>query len=292
MARRENPETQGTRQGSVNERPLCGIIMPISATQSHPEQHWRDVQILLHRAIESAGFEARNVWESALTDRVSERIIGNIFLMPIVVADISDLNPNVMLELGLRLSSKKPTIVVLNDGGTIPFDIRDFHAIFYPPDLNILGMEDFFKKLTRAIKDKYAASQKDNYVPFLGAVIVDVASPETREVGANQIILDRLDSLATEIRRIDRARSSTPAPSPQGGRIGGEVGFTIPEASFDAFYSEAASLYEVDGITTDETESGVTKGIIHFSGAMSFHDFYSKIEKLLDTYGGEFPAPF
>src|SRR4051794_3026748 len=99
------------KQSRQLEGPICGVIMPISATANLSEQHWQNLQTLLHRAIAAAGFSPRNVWESTSTDRISERIIGNIFQVPIAVADISDLNPNVMLELGLRLASKKPTIV-------------------------------------------------------------------------------------------------------------------------------------------------------------------------------------
>lgn len=149
-------QQKGTSHRSAadpEERICCGVVMPISATSNHVETHWKDVLKLLHRAISNAGFEPVNVWESSSNDRISERIVGNLFNLPLVVVDISDLNPNVMFELGLRLSSKKPTIVVCNSGGEIPFDIRDFEALFYPTDLNIIQIEEFFSKLEKSIKE-------------------------------------------------------------------------------------------------------------------------------------------
>lgn len=190
---------------------LCGVIMPISATSSHSELHWRDVLMLVHRGIAQAGLRAINVWESATTDRISERIVANIFSVPIVIADISDLNPNVMLELGLRLASKKPTIVIVEKGGTIPFDIRDFEAIPYPSDLNILEMETFFEKLQNSLRDKFDSYRSDSYVPFLGRVVVDVLSPERREVGVGELILSRIDELERSIGQINSTVQRDPS---------------------------------------------------------------------------------
>jgi hypothetical protein len=177
----------------------CGIIMPISATNNQTEAHWTAVRTLISRAIERAGFIATPVWENSATDRVSERIIGNIFQFPIAVVDISDSNPNVMLELGLRIASKKPTVVVVNDGGAIPFDIRDFHAIHYPTSLSILEMESFIEQLSDVLIAKDKAANEDGYVPFLSNVVVDVIAPGEREVPFGQFLLDRLDEIDAKI---------------------------------------------------------------------------------------------
>lgn len=199
----DGKSVQGREDADIAVLPRCGVIMPISPTENFGEQHWADVQKLLHRAIDAAGFAPVNVWVNDVTDRVSERIVGNIYAHDVVVADISDLNPNVMLELGLRLASKKPTIVIVNDGGTIPFDIRDFHALHYPGDLNILGMELFFEKIATSLQQKYQAFKSDNYTPFLGQVVVDVLAPTTQEVGMSQLLLSRLDDIGVRLGRLE-----------------------------------------------------------------------------------------
>lgn len=185
-------------------KPICGVIMPISRTANQSAEHWISVQALLHRCINKSGFHPVNAWKDTANDRVSERIIGNIFKFPIFVVDISDLNPNVMLELGLRLASKMPTVVVVNEGGEVPFDIRDFHYETYPSDLNILGMESFFERLEEAIKEKYEASKRPGYTPFLGDVVIEVISPEVEQVTASQAILGKLDSMSARLSRLEQ----------------------------------------------------------------------------------------
>ena len=295
MAR--TPRDNSDEKAAGATRPDCGIIMPISATVTHSEQHWREVQILLHRAVSDAGFSPRNVWESSTTDRVSERIIGNIFNFPLAVADVSDLNPNVMFELGLRLASKKPTIVVVNNGGSIPFDIRDFHAVFYPIDLNMLAMEEFFVKLSKTMRDKYAAYTSENYKPFLSNVIVDVASPETREVGVNELLLSRLDDLAERLSRIEisgrpsASRISPPPPSADFSK--GYYDFKIHKDRFDEIRSTLNSWYEVDRVMVLEEEGDSIQARVLYSGGVEFtRNLFGRIESLVLSFGGEMEIPF
>lgn len=222
----------------------CGLIMPISATENFPSEHWIEVQTLLHRAISDEGFFPHNVWDDTGTDRISERVIGNIFRFPIVVAVVSDLNPNVMFELGLRLASKKPTVVVQNEGGRRAFDISDFHALPYPSDLNMLKMEKFLSVLRSTIRAKYDAAQSDNYIPFLGSVIVDVLSPTQRELPMSELILSRLDDLDRKIARQHPTASNGHIEKPDDIIVSWKSGsklsyfFRVPPGNWDSLRAE------------------------------------------------------
>ena len=191
-----------SKQGADEPR-SCGIVMPISATTAHDAGHWESVQILLHRAVTAAGLQPKNVWTGSSSDRITPRIIANLFEVPIAICDISDLNPNVMLELGMRLTSKKPTVVVAEIGSKIPFDISDFETIFYPPDLNILGMERFFDDLASQVKEKLAAFDQGLYVPFIKDLDVEVLEPDRKEVSFETLVANRLDDIAERLSRVE-----------------------------------------------------------------------------------------
>jgi len=188
--------------------------MPISATANHDEKHWAAVQKLLHRGIRKAGLEPANVWEG-VNDRISKRIVSNIFREVIVVADISDLNPNVMLELGLRLASKKPTVIVFEKGGKIPFDIADVGAIPYPGDLNILEMEAFFDDFSALLTTRLAAFTNDTYEPYLGDVVVEVLEPQTKEVSIGEAVLERVEEIALRMSRLEKMSNAPRYYSPR-----------------------------------------------------------------------------
>lgn len=210
MAKRNKDQTDATldQEPSSNERAtpdVCGIMMPISATLGHGEGHWSDVLSLFHRAVRTAGLEPRNVWIGDSTDRITKRILNNLFSAPIALCDISDLNPNVMLELGMRLTSKKPTVVVVEKDGKIPFDIGDFEAITYPSDLNIIEMEKFLHRLEEQLKSKLAAWKSDSYIPFLKDIgPFDFLEPDARAVPFERLMERQLDAIMARLEKLDR----------------------------------------------------------------------------------------
>lgn len=277
------------------EKPICGVIMPISNTERFSAEHWRDVNTLTHRCIKIAGFSPKNVWENSSTDRVSERIIGNIFESPIVIADISDLNPNVMLEVGLRLASKKPTVVTMATGSVIPFDLRDFHAIEYPSDLNILSMEVFFQRISKVLKDKFESAKTETYVPFLGNVIVDVISPEKREVGPDQLVLKRLDEMNETLQRAlssTRSVDAREAVTRTVRRIAikddpGVVTAYIPKERFEDFRDGAGNMFEIDSINHSVVGDDV-RARVSYSGCTDIDEFSSAFNELVTMHSGRF----
>lgn len=244
-----------SRSETSESDPACGVIMPISATSNHDEKHWASVQTLLHRGIRAAGLQPHNVWEG-VNDRISKRIVSNIFRQDIVVADISDLNPNVMLEVGLRLASKKPIVIVFEEGGKIPFDIADVGALPYPGDLNILDMEGFFEKFTSLIKERLQAFSAGTYEPYLGDVVVEVLEPQTKEIGIGEAILERLDEFSSRLSRIEKnnangnrfLRTDRSEPRRQGPTT--RVTFSIPRKAVpdvERVFDGVATRYSATG---------------------------------------------
>ena len=57
---------------------------------------------------------------------ITKDIIEKLFSASMVFADITDFNPNVMYELGVRHSFKKPSSIVIESrkSRNIPFDVR------------------------------------------------------------------------------------------------------------------------------------------------------------------------
>lgn len=278
---KQTAKDQVGSSGDSSSPPRCGVVMPISATQHHSADHWANVQTLLHRAIRTANFEPENVWEGDLNDRISKRIVASLFSHQIVVVDASDVNPNVMLELGLRLASKKPTIVVTDNIGDLPFDIRDLEALTYPSDLNILGMEKFFDDLKRMLTAKYEASKLGTYQSYLSDVVVEVVEPETREVTFDSAMLDRLDEINRRIARIESGSRNREARSAQTEfSSGSRFVFTVPNAASTHMMDYLRSKGQLYSFVSDQDKhyflvenfSGSPKFINDLTGAIAIYD--------------------
>lgn len=72
-------------------------------------------------------------------------ILQHILKSQIIIANISNRNPNVFYELGIAHMAGKPTILICRDGSSIPFDLQQKFVLFYS------SLEDLSTKLKDAI---------------------------------------------------------------------------------------------------------------------------------------------
>jgi hypothetical protein len=186
-------------QSSEIEAPICGIIRPIAAMGDiYPATHWLEVHEVVSEAASEAGFRLRLVSESDRAGIIVSDIIQNLYTDPIVICDVSGRNPNVMFELGMRITFQKPVIVITDDATPFTFDISAIRHIAYRRDLRLQPTRKFQSDLARAISatlDASADEQQRNYLQQFGPV--EVTELASRQVG--------IGDLAKEIQELRRA---------------------------------------------------------------------------------------
>lgn len=131
----------------------CFIIMPFSkTTDKHTEEYWTThYEKFLKITIKKVN--GINVSRSKpVRGDIIKEIIFDLISSDIVVADLTDANPNVYWELGIRQSFKHGTITIAETGTKLPFDINNKGTLWYYPNDYIKNTE-FETNLTDAIKD-------------------------------------------------------------------------------------------------------------------------------------------
>lgn len=134
-------------------REICFVIMPFSqTTDEHTEDYWtKHFEDFLKSLIEvNQNLEARR--SQALRGDVLKQIITDLAVSPVVVADLTDNNPNVYWELGVRQSFKHGTVTIAEAGTRLFFDIGAKGTLFYYPK-DHLKIEDFRERFKEAIQD-------------------------------------------------------------------------------------------------------------------------------------------
>jgi len=139
----------------------CFVIMPFSkSSEEHTEKYWTDhFNKLLKPSIEELGVKTYRV--EVIREDIIRKIIQSLVTSQIVVADLTDHNPNVFWELGVRQSFKHNTITIAEEGTQLPFDVSSKATIFY--DLsNEDKLAHFKSNLKEAIKDCIANPEKSD----------------------------------------------------------------------------------------------------------------------------------
>jgi hypothetical protein len=119
------------------ESPVCFVAMPFSERDSaHPTGFFDEVMsAVLSPAIVKAGFTVRTAKRQG-SDVIQRTIVNELLDADLVVVDLTEHNPNVLFELGMRLHSGLPTALV-RATGTLPiFDVDHMLRVEdYSPNL-------------------------------------------------------------------------------------------------------------------------------------------------------------
>lgn len=111
---------------------LCYVIMPFSKTESCTTRQWtRIFEDLIKPAVEEAGrgYECRR--SEATRGNIIKAIIRSLHEANVVIADVTDQNPNVFYELGVRHALTDGTILLAQKLKSIPFDLRNYAVCVY-----------------------------------------------------------------------------------------------------------------------------------------------------------------
>ena len=171
----------------------CFVIMPFSRTKkAHPKQYWDNhFDHFLKPLIDSyANVEAHR--STPLRVDILRQIINDLAFSDIVVADLTDSNPNVYWELGVRLSFRHGTITIAEEGSKIPFDLKTKSFIFYEKDPS--ERKSFERRFKEAVSDCLSNPSRPD------SVVLETITGRGSiySVIHHQEILNRLDGLIAE----------------------------------------------------------------------------------------------
>ena len=80
---------------------------------------------------------------------ITESIRQAIQSAPLLIADVTDANPNVMYEVGFAQAQKKPLILIAKSSRAIPFDLAGFLVHIY----DIADPAEFINRLSETIQN-------------------------------------------------------------------------------------------------------------------------------------------
>jgi hypothetical protein len=141
------------------EKKICFVISPIGEDGSEIRE--RSDQILKHiivSSVEQLGYTIIRADKIAEPGIITTQIIEHIVDAELVIADLTDKNPNVFYELAIRHAIRKPLVQMIKKGEVIPFDVAATRIIQF--DLQSLdsvaaAKEEIISQVT-AVQNKFS----------------------------------------------------------------------------------------------------------------------------------------
>ena len=185
------------------EEKKCFVIAPIGEPGS--ETRKRSDQVLsyvIRPAVEQCGYKAQRADEidkpGLITSQVIQRVVGD----HLVIADLTERNPNVFYELAIRHAIRKPLVQLIRKGEPIPFDVagtRTIHLDHHDLD----SVEAAKNEIVRQIKSLESDSS-DLETPISVSLDLQILrqseNPEERSLAD---LVDAVSDLRTSLSRLE-----------------------------------------------------------------------------------------
>ena len=108
-----------------DDRPLAFVIMPFG------EGFDEIYALFFAETLEEAGYRVERADNSKNAQSILKDIVTSLSTCRLVVADLSDSNPNVYYELGLAHAFRRPVVMLTQSLDDLPFDLRPYRVISY-----------------------------------------------------------------------------------------------------------------------------------------------------------------
>ena len=173
----------------MENKPMVFVIMPFS----------EDYMALYEELKIQFGdeFDFKNAGDLDNQQNILQDIVEGIYQSSVIIADLTGLNANVFYELGLAHAMNKKVIIITQDIGELPFDIKSYRANEYSLKFNKLPIliGELKKLLSGAIDNsvKYGNPVSDYILDFYDKKLIEQPIAEKHYDTTNDIDKEVID---------------------------------------------------------------------------------------------------
>ncbi|MFH1118710.1 MAG: hypothetical protein V1775_02725 [Bacteroidota bacterium] len=140
---------------------ICFIITPLGPVNSETRKKAEGlIRTIIKPSLEEFHFGVISPHEISERGSITNQIISHLLNDDLVIANLTDLNPNVMYELAVRHACRKPVISLMEGSRELPFDIKDERTIIFTDE--IAEVTRLRKELSSAIQSTIENPIVDN----------------------------------------------------------------------------------------------------------------------------------
>ncbi|MBM4968945.1 hypothetical protein HYO26_22150 [Vibrio parahaemolyticus] len=198
--------------------------MPIADVEGYPDGHFKHVYSnIISPACEMAGFNPVRADEVKQTNLIHLDILKQLIEAPIAICDLSNRNPNVLFELGIRQAFDKPVVLIQEKGTPKIFDIAPLRYLEYCKEMKYHDVLSIQQELKESVQATYEANGAQGNVNSIVKLLALNSPAQLPDIEHNRELLS-LDVMHAEMRQV---KSLVETMAMKG--IGGKASFELIE---------------------------------------------------------------
>jgi hypothetical protein len=184
----------------------CFVIAPIDKEGSVIRRRSDNVlKFIINPVAYDCGYKAIRADEISEPGIITNQIIQHILEDDLVIADLTDGNPNVFYELALRHMTEKPYVQIAQGLGPLPFDVAPARTIYFLEN-DKSSIDSAKEELRKQIKATEVTASVESPIS-VGVKILQLRRSDNLAEESNAEILSMLQDLRGEFVRSVRQQS-------------------------------------------------------------------------------------
>lgn len=182
----------------------CFVICPIGADKSSSrERSDKVLKYIIKPVLEPAGYHVERADQLDEPGIITNQIVKKIIESDVLIADLSEGNPNVFYELAIRHGLKKPFVHMIDANEKIPFDNSQVRTIQF--DIKDLDSVDAAKRQLQAQISSIDAGETVAESPISVAFDLEALKAGGGDANLLATLLDEVMVLGREVRGMKKS---------------------------------------------------------------------------------------
>lgn len=274
----------------------CFIITPIGDDSDPIRRHIEGIIDAAITPVLGEKYEIVVAHKISEPGSITKQIISEIYSAKLVIANITNRNPNVMYELALRHAIGKPVITIAEKGTPLPADIVSQRTIFYYNDAK--GVLELKENLIKAESEVDFVNKSGPIIDVLGdishdaIVLQNIKDVDSDDIQPLEYIINRLnrieDAVMSSRRHMVRYYSDDSLPR--------KTGVLFKYDKINRSCNKNTLLNRLSGVQTIDSHASVEDVLIDYDGKtvliilvmtdlIDVPEIYSYFYKVLSEFG-------
>ena len=194
---------------SIKKPKTCFVICPIGSPDSETRRRSDDLlDFIIQPVLKDLNVEVKRADLIGAPGDITVQIITELNKSDLIIADLTDKNPNVFYELAICHALKKPVIHFIKKGDGVPFDLQQNRVVSYDTtDLRMLDptKQELKKEMENLINGEHPVTNPVT----LAALSINVGNQNDETGNLLVAILSRIENIGAQVINLRKEISST-----------------------------------------------------------------------------------